>query len=260
MHGTLTTPGKHSRLWKEWRRAGKGKGDSFFMEHREAVLESLETENPPAQVLLARSLYSQDEGFWGELASRTPVRWYLLEDDALNQLLSVKACSGLCGLYSPSGPEFSELKKVSFILVAWEVQDPGNLGTIIRSCSGLAGGAVLAVGGCNPWSSKVARSSAGALFRTPVLQLPAEQGEQALRELSREGFSVFAAVPRGGEVPSRIGWTERDVLLVGNESHGVPDRVLATAAPVTLPMRNQTESLNAGVAASLLIYERHRTD
>lgn len=150
MHGTLTTPGKHSRLWKEWRRAGKGKGDSFFMEHREAVLESLETENPPAQVLLARSLYSQDEGFWGELASRTPVRWYLLEDDALNQLLSVKACSGLCGLYSPSGPEFSELKKVSFILVAWEVQDPGNLGTIIRSCSGLAGGAVLAVGAAIP--------------------------------------------------------------------------------------------------------------
>ena len=260
MRGSITTPGKHSRLWKEWRRAGKGKSDSFFMEHREAVLETLESTSPPAQVLLASSLYTQDSDFWDDLSHRTSSAWYLLEDKALEDLLSVRGCSGLCGLYRPDDRDLDSLLHESFILLTWEIQDPGNLGTIIRSCSGLAGGAVLAIGGCNPWSSKVARASAGALFRSPVLHLPVTRGEEALHLLSSGGFSILAAVPRGGKSPSRVKWTERDVLLVGNETHGLPQPLVERVVPVTLSMTSETESLNAGVAASPLIYERQRTD
>ena len=230
------------------------------MEHREAVLETLESGAPPAQVLLAESLYAQDSEFWESLSSQTSSQWYLLEDQALEGLLSVKGCSGLCGLYRPSKVDLDSLHQESFILLAWEVQDPGNLGTIIRSCSGLAGGAVLAIGGCNPWSSKVARASAGALFRAPVLHLPTARGEEALQSLTSGGFSIFAAVPRWGDSPTRIRWTDRDVILVGNESHGVPEHLVKRATPVTLSMTSETESLNAGVAAALLIYERQRTD
>jgi TrmH family RNA methyltransferase len=230
------------------------------MEHREAVLETLESPSPPAQVLLASSLYAEKTEFWEDLSRRSSSQWYLLEDQALEGLLSVKGCSGLCGLYRPAEREFESLLKESFILLTWEIQDPGNLGTIIRSCSGLAGGAVLAIGGCNPWSSKVARASAGALFRAPLSHLSSDQGEGALHALASAGYSIFAAVPRGGVSPSLVDWTERDVLLVGNETHGVPRPLVERVVPVTISMTSETESLNAGVAASLLIYERQRSD
>jgi len=255
---SLTTPGKHSRRWKEWRRAGQGKGTSFFMEHREAVLESLQQGLPPIQVLLSTSLYNSEPQRWEELAHASESSWFLLEDQALNGLLSVKSSSGLCGLYEPRESSLEELLKASFILITWQLQDPGNLGTVLRSCAGLAQGAVLAVGGCRAWSSKVARSSAGALLRIPVAQLSLEKAYPTLEKVRQAGFTIYSATPRGGESPLRVKWSDRDALLIGNETHGVPEKILETTKGLTLPMTSRAESLNAGVAASILMYERMR--
>ena len=82
--------------------------------------------------------------------------------DELDRVLSVKASNGLCGVFRPYPWSREAVLKSGALLITWQIQDPGNLGTLIRSSSGLAGGAVLCVGGCRAWSSKVARASAGA--------------------------------------------------------------------------------------------------
>ena len=79
-----------------------------------------------------------------------------------------------------------------------------------------------------------------------------------LKNLKEQGFSLFAAVPREGQSAEHVNWTRRDAIVIGNESHGLPSQVLQMAQPVSLVMTSETESLNAGVAGSILIYERAR--
>lgn len=251
----MKQPGKHSRLWKEWRSIGQGRGPDFFMEHREAVLESLGSEFPPRQVLLSEELYATGPDYWEQLAGGPRVEWYLLPKSDLDRVISVNSSSGLCGIYPVPSISLSDLDEFPFLLVGWEIQDPGNVGTMIRSCAGLTGGGVLLVGGCNPWSAKVARASAGALMRTPVARLTQAEGQAALVQLARSGRGLFATSPRGGTELSRAAWTGRDLLIVGNESHGVPSEVLTGIQRITLFMTSQTESLNVGVAASISCYE-----
>ena len=254
----LISPGKHSKLWKVWRRTGQGRGELFFLEHKEAVIESLKSEYSPYQVLLGMSLYRQDERRWERLAIESEAHWYLLPDDELDRVLSVKASNGLCGVFRPYPWSREAVLKSGALLITWQIQDPGNLGTLIRSSSGLAGGAVLCVGGCRAWSSKVARASAGALLRSPLNQVSVGEGVSVLKNLKEQGFSLFAAVPREGQSAEHVNWTRRDAIVIGNESHGLPSQVLQMAQPVSLVMTSETESLNAGVAGSILIYERAR--
>jgi RNA methyltransferase, TrmH family len=254
----LTIPGKNNKLWKVWRRAGQGRGDVFFLEHKEAVLESLQSTFAPHQVLLGTKLYDQDRACWEDLARRSVSTWFLLSDADLDRVLSVKGSNGLCGVYRPHEWSRNAVCKSGTVLVTWQVQDPGNLGTLIRSCSGLIGGGVLCIGGCRPWTSKVARASAGALLRCPVHQVSVDEGVTTLRELKAQDFALLAAVPRGGLPLNQVVWAGRDAILVGNESHGLPEEIVKLAQTISLPMTSETESLNAGVAGSILIYERAR--
>jgi tRNA G18 (ribose-2'-O)-methylase SpoU len=256
----LIVCGKHNKLWKVWRRAGQGRGDLFFMEHREAVLESLQSDYSPYQVLLGTKLYEQDPARWEDLSRKSASAWYLVQDDELDRVLSVKGSNGLCGLFRPFEWNLEAVGQSGTVLVTWQIQDPGNLGTLIRSCSGLVGGGVLCVGGCRPWSSKVARASAGGLLRCPVRQFPVEEGVAALSALKADGFSLFAAVPREGLAAREVAWTGRDAILVGNESHGLPKEIVQQARAISLTMTAEIESLNAGVAGSILLHERARRD
>lgn len=248
-------PGKHSRLWKEWRAVGRGRHQNFFLEHSEAVLEALNTPMAPRQVLLSRTRFEQDPTMWEELAQRHSVEWYLLEQDKLNALTSVPSCGGVCGVFAPRSLIDLDTVETPFLLVTWEVQDPGNVGALVRSCAALAGGAVLMIGGCNPWSAKVARASAGALLRTPVMTIPAREGLAALEKLSRRAYSLYATVPRGGQALSQTMWSGRDAIVVGNETRGVPLEVQKFTKGLSIDMDAESESLNVAVAGSIACYE-----
>ena len=114
---------------------------------------------------------------------------------------------------------------------------------------------MVTLGGCRPWSSKVARASAGALFRTPLLALSTAGGD-LLAALRASGYALFSALPRGGQAPSEAFSDGRRVaVLIGNESHGLPSGVVEQSRGLTISMRGDEESLNAGVAGSILCYQ-----
>lgn len=131
------------------------------------------------------------------------------------------------------------------VLVAWDIADPGNLGTMIRTAA--AFGLDVAVrGGTDPWSPKTLRGAAGAHFRTSVLEI---------EDIDEIKATQIAAVGHGGEDPSRMPNT-RVALLIGNEAQGLPPDVIAAAGMrVSIPMPGMTESLNAAAAAAILCYE-----
>lgn len=141
------------------------------------------------------------------------------------------------------------------LVVACGVQDPGNLGAILRVAAAAGAAAVLATEGCaDPWNPKAVRASAGALFRLPVVKglAPAP----LLERLGRAGYRRLAAAARGG-IPYRdADWGGAVALLLGGEAAGLPADLLERCdAMVTIPMAAGIESLNVLAAATLLLYE-----
>ncbi len=141
------------------------------------------------------------------------------------------------------------------VLVLENVQDPGNVGTLIRSAAAFGAAGVLLVGECaNPWSPKVLRASVGAVLRVPVLRSTLAE-VAALRGPHRR---VLAAVASGASaVSSTDPMPGSPMLLIGSEGRGLSPGALAIAdVQVTIPCR--IESLNAAVAGSILLYEWFR--
>jgi TrmH family RNA methyltransferase len=141
------------------------------------------------------------------------------------------------------------------VVIAAGLQDPGNLGTLVRSAEAFGGtGMMLLPGTVSLWNAKTLRASSGSAFRLPVLALSAEDAFAALRE---QRIRIFAAVARDGD--SQADLRGPSALLVGNEGAGLPDEWIAQAdARVTIPLPGAVESLNAAIAGSVLLYEAMR--
>ena len=137
-------------------------------------------------------------------------------------------------------------------LVLDGIQDPGNVGTLVRSAHAFGAGFVLALGGtADVWNPKSVRATAGSAFRIPVVS---ERAEPGLAWLRSAGFRILAADARGTDV-SRAACGDRCAIVVGNEGTGVSDRVREAAdALVAVPIREGVESLNVAAAAAVLLY------
>lgn len=146
----------------------------------------------------------------------------------------------------------------ALVVVAADVQDPGNAGAIVRAAEAAgATGVVMAGTSADPWGWKVLRAAMGSVFRLPVRR--ERETADALRALARDGLRVIAAVPDGAAPPSAVDFTRPCALLLGGEGPGLdPALVAAADARVTIPMRRPVESLNVAVAAALLVYEAAR--
>jgi RNA methyltransferase, TrmH family len=140
----------------------------------------------------------------------------------------------------------------STVLLLDGVQDPGNMGTLIRSARAFGCHAVAYLPGTvDPWNPKAVRASAGAAFRLPVI--PADP-EALMERLTEHGFMVLGADAAGRPV-DRLTLSERTVLAVGNEGGGLSGFVRSRAdSLVAVPMEEGVESLNVAVAAGILLY------
>jgi RNA methyltransferase, TrmH family len=144
------------------------------------------------------------------------------------------------------------------IVVAIDVQDPGNLGAVIRSAeAGGATGVVVAGASADPWSWKALRAAMGSTFRLPV---HAQADEMAACDaLSGQGLSLLAAVPRDGVSMHTTDLRAPIAFLLGGEGRGLSAALVSRSdARISIPMNGPVESLNVAVAAALLVYEARR--
>lgn len=140
------------------------------------------------------------------------------------------------------------------------LQDPGNLGTVLRTAEALGISRVFLLGEyCDPLSPKVLRASMGAVFR---LSLCVESSPQVLREmLLRYGYRLHAAVPDSAALPvTEVDFSQGlHAVFVGNEGNGLtPETIALCHDSVTIPMGGRAESLNASAAATILLWEMRR--
>lgn len=144
------------------------------------------------------------------------------------------------------------------ILVLEDIQDPGNLGTMIRTAEGAGMSGVLLSKGCvDLFNPKVVRATMGALFRVPYVVSSDLTTDVEL--LKHQGFSLYAAHPDGSEDFTEPDYGGRAAVLIGNEANGLSEKISALAdRRVRIPMEGELESLNAAVSAALFMYEMHR--
>lgn len=146
------------------------------------------------------------------------------------------------------------------ILVLDRVQDPGNIGTMIRTAVAAGYSMIIASRGtADIYSAKVLRATAGMIFDIPFVYVGGA-GELA-GVLRASGKRIAVTDPAGGRPYYEEDLTKDIALVIGNEGNGVSDEVMALAdVRVTLPMKGSIESLNAAVSAAILMYEAVRTD
>jgi TrmH family RNA methyltransferase len=144
------------------------------------------------------------------------------------------------------------------LVVAWHVQDPGNLGAVIRTTEATgAAGLLAAGGGADPYHPRAVRAAAGSLFRVRPVVFPAR--EKLAERLETAGYRLVASVPRGGTPSTRFDWSQPCALLLGGEGQGLPGPLLkAAAARVQITTEGRVESLSVPAAAAMLLYEAMR--
>jgi TrmH family RNA methyltransferase len=142
-------------------------------------------------------------------------------------------------------------------VVAAGLQDPGNLGTILRSADAFgAAGIFLTEGTVSPYNSKVLRGSAGSIFRLPFLQISSAELIPLLRA---RGIRLLATSSHQGTPLSQISWILPLAVFIGNEGAGLSHELTRQMdETLAIPQAAQVESLNAGVAASIVLYEAAR--
>jgi TrmH family RNA methyltransferase len=136
------------------------------------------------------------------------------------------------------------------------LQDPGNIGTLIRAACAFGITGILLIGdSCDPYHPKVIRASAGLIFRLPVAMVTNLDSVLS----SFNDLSVFAADAHEGKSYKDIDYGDHPLLLLGSEAHGLPPEVLAHATPLHIPMHSSAESLNVAMAGAIILSEMYQS-
>lgn len=235
-------------LWRSLkeRKARKETG-LFLVEGNKMVREALSSAFPVEALLLREGLPIPEN-----LPADLPVCF--LPDHVLASVCDTKTPQGIAAVVRSS-----PLPACGSRLLALDsVQDPGNVGTIIRTADAAGFSGVLLGPECaDVFSPKVLRATMGSIFRVG-LSFPAEL-PGALSDLHSRGFSIISSQLDGEPFYDRHDVADHFVLIIGNEGNGISDAVKAVATHrLRLPMRGGSESLNASIAAAIMMYDLTR--
>ena len=186
----------------------------------------------------------------------------LMPPEFLASALDTETPQPVAALLQPPSWTWRDLLKPSdgrppLILILAALQDPGNLGTILRSAEAFGATGILSLPGTvSPWNQKALRASAGSVFRLPVISVPAEE---CFSQLRRAGVTVLTASSHTSAPAHQVDLARPTALLIGNEGNGVPAEIADRAGGViSIACPGPVESLNAAVAAGILLYEASR--
>ncbi len=236
------------QLWRSLKdRKGRRETGCFLVEGRKMVVEAVASAFPVETILV-------DEDRAAEFDLPASIDVCTMPGHVLAAVCDTKTPQGIAAVV-----RMAEVPLTGKRLVAMDgVQDPGNVGTILRTADAAGFDGILLSQQCaDVFSPKVLRATMGSIFRMGVRVTDDLPG--TLSDLARDGASVISSQLDGQPFYRMDAVNERFVLVIGSEGNGVTDEVKALATHrVRLPMRGGAESLNAAVAAGIMMYELTR--
>src|SRR5712671_1924657 len=251
--------GHHNPRLKELRQAFR-RGEltsagECAIEGVKLVEEAIRSGQRLTEIFFSESARPLAEKFLPQIGARVEI--LLVPDSLFKSIVPSDAPQGVAALMKIrvlSADQLLQRSDVGPVIVAAGLQDPGNLGTILRSAEAFgAAGAFFTEGTVSPYNSKVLRGSAGSIFRLPVVQITSAT---LIPLLHQRGARLVATSSHQGTPLPEATWTLPLAIFIGNEGAGLSREVLHQMdETVVIRQAAQVESLNAGVAASIVLYE-----
>jgi TrmH family RNA methyltransferase len=241
-------------------RPGRGESDLVALEGLHLVDEALRSGTHVQTIFVAQG----HENLIQTLGAidETSTEILSVPREILDSAVSTESPQPIAALAHPRNWPWSEVLvqtagTPALIVVLSGIQDPGNLGTILRSAEAFGATGILCLTGTvSRWNSKAMRASAGSVFRLPVL---ASSEAKALQHLREAGVHTVAAMAREADPLNEVDLTQPIAILIGSEGSGLSPEIAAQCdARITIPCPGPVESLNAAIAASVLLYEASR--
>ncbi len=240
-------------------RRHRQKTGKIALEGPNLVKEALKAELYP-EVVFFSDTYFELEG--REITARLPAkcRVFLMPPELFKKITATEAPQPVAAIFHLERLEYlGRFEKLPGLAVILDrLQDPGNMGTIIRTAAA-AGVEVVyyTTGSTDPYGPKVLRSTAGSLFDLRLEQVP--DALQLLNDLKRGGVQLVAAAARPGRLYWQVDFKPPTALIIGNEAGGIRAELLESAdLHASIPLKGRVESLNAAVASAVLLYEAIR--
>src|SRR5262252_7932605 len=258
--------GRHNSLVKEVRhtfaKAELTESGDCAIEGLRIVEEAIRSGLRFKAVLFKQSAQNLAERLLPQVGSH--VETLLLPDKIFDTTVPSETPQGVAALVRFRESKLDDLVErlhVGPIMIVVGLQDPGNLGTLLRSAEAFgSAGVVLGEGTVSPFNSKVIRASAGSIFRLPVVLSKADGGvDSVITKLRSQNVRLIATSSHKGTPLDQARLTEPSAIFVGSEGSGLPRNLMAQVDElVAIPHAPQVESLNAGVAGSIVLYEAAR--
>jgi TrmH family RNA methyltransferase len=245
-----------------FRAAARGDGfDLILLDGAHLVAAALDAGVPLQQaVVAADAVREQEIGHLVERLERLGVDLVAGSPVVMKAVSPVRSPSPVVALAARpiEGPARVYRETSALVIIAVDVQDPGNVGAIVRVAEAGGASGVVAAGACaDPFGWKALRGSMGSAVRLPIAV--SHDPAAAVRDARRHGCRIVAAVPRTGQSLFGIDLTGPIAVLFGAEGAGLPSTLVDDADErVTIPMQPPVESLNAAVTAALVVYEARR--
>jgi TrmH family RNA methyltransferase len=245
------------------KRKTREKERKFIIEGIHLVGEAFKISKISAIIYSGRVLENQEGK---ELVSQIRgkgIENYQVTEKIIEEISEVENPQGILGVVEEEKFSLQDILASANPLIVFchEVQDPANLGTIIRTADAAgANGVILSKGTVDLYNSKVLRGSMGSVFHLPIVYV--DDIQEALKTLKKNKVDLLATALKANKNCYEIDYNKPIAILVGNEAAGLPDEIISTCDQVVkIPMLGKAESLNAAVSTAIVLYEavRQRT-
>lgn len=212
------------------------------------------------KIYIMESIREKEDAELEQLLEEYP--YEMVTDSVFRQMSETVTPQGILGLAQMPEYALEELwadERHRYLLLD-DLRDPGNLGTILRTAEGAGmSGVILSRESVDLFNPKVVRSTMGAIFRVPFCYV--ESLSEVARRIRELGIGVYGTAMEGSVVYDEPDYTEGAGIVIGNEANGISDEVFREmTGRIRIPMGGRLESLNAAVAAAIVMYEMQRQE
>ena len=248
---------KDNKLIKEIRKLSekkyRQKNKQFLVEGFRFVSEALHSDFEVAYIFISKEKQEKLDLYDIEKYISENTKMILVSESVLKSICDTQEPQGIVAVVNYQN--FAIKDEEGFYVLCDEVQDPGNMGTIIRSAHAAnALGVIVTKGVVDIYNQKTLRATMGSIFHVPIIET-----FETVIQLKKQGFKLLVSSLRAKDNFYDVDLTGKLIITVGNEGNGVSTEVQDLAdLLVKIPMPGKAESLNAGVAASIMMFERVR--
>ncbi|MFL0194587.1 TrmH family RNA methyltransferase [Clostridium sp. WILCCON 0269] len=224
----------------------------FMIEGFRFVKEAINSDFEISEIFLSHIFINREESFFLEESLQVKCPIYFVTDEILRSISGTENPQGIIALVK--NKELNVKDEEGFYILADKIQDPGNMGTIIRSAHASGAlGIITTKGTVDVYNEKTLRSTMGSIFYIPVIE---DEDLQKVKFLKQTGFKLISSSLRSDINFYNINLRGKIIIAVGNEGSGLGEDVREIAdMEVSIPMPGKAESLNAAVAASIMMFE-----